>query len=92
MPAQKTAGATLRGDDPEARREAARLLGSARTERKRITSAQNIEKAQRTGRPILPLAAFACTCGHSDSLEGHPTTCPRGRAIRRRRKAGKPLQ
>ncbi len=35
------------------------------------------------------MTAITCTCGRGDALEGHPTTCPRGRAIRRRQKAGK---
>lgn len=44
-----------------------------------------------TGRAPRPLSEFACTCGAGDSIEGHKTTCPRGLAIWRRKKAGKPL-
>jgi hypothetical protein len=72
----------------EARREAARLMGRARTPAK-------IEAARRNapingllgGRPRKSLSEIPCNCGRGDSLEGHPTSCLRGLAIRRRQKA-----
>ncbi len=87
------AGAAMRTADPDARREAARLMGSARTPAKAEAAKRNANgpgrKANPGGRPLLPLSEFACICGRGDALEGHPTTCPRGLAIRRRQKAGK---
>ena len=87
-------GALLRAaTDPAARREAARLMGSARTPAKAAAAKRNANspgrKANPGGRPLKPLAEITCTCGRGEALEGHPTTCPRGRAIRRRQKAGK---
>ena len=63
---------------------AGRILGSMKTEAQRKASAAN---GKRGGRPQKPLSEIDCTCGRSDA-EGHPTTCPRGLAIRRRFKAG----
>ncbi len=94
MTTAKKSGAALRTVDAEARREAARLLGAATSERKRQTSAENGRKsvqAENNGRPRRPLSEIPCTCGRGEALEGHPTTCARGRAIRRRQKAGQPL-
>lgn len=76
-----------------ARRIAARVLGSAKSERKAATSRANGRLAPPgPGRPPRPLLTFPCTCGRGPALEGHPTTCKRGRAIRRRQKAGAPLE
>ena len=89
------AAAALRtaATDPDARREAARLMGSARTPAKAAAAKRNANgpgrKANPGGRPLKALADIPCTCGRGDALEGHPTTCLRGLAIRRRRKAGK---
>jgi hypothetical protein len=60
-------------------------IGSIRTEKKARASAEN---GKQGGRPQKDLSEIPCTCGRGDALEGHPTTCPRGLAIRRRRKAG----
>ena len=91
MADKRDAGATLReaGADEAARREAARLLGRSTSERKRAAVAANGRKAPPgPGRPFRPLESFPCTCGAGAAIEGHKTTCPRGLAIRRRRKAG----
>ena len=91
-PTPSERGAVLRTAEPDARREAARLMGSARTPAKAEAAKRNANgpgrKANPGGRPMLPLSAITCTCGRGDALDGHPTTCPRGRAIRRRQKAG----
>ncbi len=87
--AVNSSGAALRGEDEEARREAARRLGAARTPRKAASSSENLARA-RSLRGFKPLADIPCTCGAGDSLE-HRSTCPRGRTIRRRRKLGQPL-
>lgn len=84
-----TAATILRSEDADTRREAARMMGSATSERKRRTSAANGRLSKNGGRPPLPLDQIACTCGRGDALDGHPTSCPRGRAIRRREAAGK---
>lgn len=74
-------------DKPDVSREelsrALAYVGSIKTPKKSAASAANGKKG---GRPIKPLAAIPCTCGRGDTLEGHPTTCPRGLAIRRRMK------
>jgi hypothetical protein len=84
------------GDNEEARRAAA-VLGSSRSEKKQEAARENLLKARRTfaergqapGREPRPIESFECTCGRGDTLEGHPTTCPRGLTIYRRRKQGK---
>jgi len=88
-------GALLRGEDREARRLAASLMGQARTPRKAASSAENGRLYG--GKKIKPLAEIACACGAGDvtiNADGkplHPTTCPRGRVIRYRLTKGLPL-
>lgn len=72
--------------------EAGRKGGKAKTERKAESSRRN---GMLGGSSPRPLVDISCTCGRGDSEnigEGHPTTCPRGRAIRRRKEKGQPLQ
>ena len=83
-------GAQMHGDDPEARKRAAAVLGGARTEAKARAARENGAKNP-GGRAPMPLSSFPCTCGRGDSLDGHPTTCPRGVTIWRRRRKGIPL-
>jgi hypothetical protein len=66
-------------------------LGSRTSEKKRKTSAANVARTQFKPRPLLELA---CSCGGGGVLavEAHKTTCPRGRALRRRVAAGQPLE
>jgi hypothetical protein len=47
-------GADIRAEDENARKEAARLMGSVTSERKKKTSAENAKKSAqaRTGRPL----------------------------------------
>jgi hypothetical protein len=66
---------------PEEIRRVLAFVGRQRSAKKAASSAAN---GKAGGRPFKPLADYACTCGRGDVLEGHPTTCPRGRAIRRR--------
>jgi hypothetical protein len=87
MSTSEKAGTALRSEDEEARRQAASLLGSARTERKAASSREN---GKLGGRNLKPLAAIECTCGGGDTLN-HKTTCPRGRVIRYRQKNGLPM-
>jgi hypothetical protein len=91
-PTFSQSGARLRTADPDARREAARLMGSARTPAKAEAARRNANgpgrKANPGGRPLKPLAEIPCSCGAGDSME-HKTYCLRGQAIRRRQKAGK---
>lgn len=81
-------GALLRGEDADARREAAATMGRIRSPRKAASSAENGRLYG--GKKVGPLAEINCTCGRGESLE-HPTTCPRGRVIRYRQKKGLPL-
>lgn len=86
------AGAVLRGAaDGEERREAARLMGRVSSEAKAAAARENGLLSRSEGRPPAPLTDYECTCGGGDTMtpEAHKTTCPRGRAIRRRAKAGK---
>ena len=88
-------GALLRGEDADARRAAASVMGQARTPRKQASSAENGRLYG--GKKIKPLAEIACVCGAGDvtvNADGkplHPTTCPRGRVIRYRLTKGLPL-
>lgn len=89
--AEKLAGASLKraGASDEERSAAARAMGSARTEAKAAASRENGKKAPPgPGRPLRPINEIPCTCGKPDVIDGHPTTCPRGQAIKRRQKAG----
>jgi len=85
-------GAALRSVDPEKASEAGRMLGSIVTPKKQEASRRNGLRARELGRPggrpPKPLSEIPCNCGRGDSLEGHPTSCLRGLAIRRRQKAG----
>ncbi len=73
--------------------EAARLLGSIRTEKKSQAARENLAKVRYTGgRRPKPLSELACTCEAGESLEGHKSHCPRGRAIKRRRAKGESLE
>jgi hypothetical protein len=75
---------------PEARKEAARLMGSARTPAKTEAAKRNAPiNGLKGGRPQKPLAEIPCRCEAGDALEGHRWNCPRGQAIKRRQKAGK---
>jgi hypothetical protein len=68
-------------EDQQARREAARLMGRAKTERKAAASRVNGLKGSR---PRLPLESYECTCGGCPDTPKY--TCPRGRIILVRRK------
>ena len=93
VPPDKTA-AKMRGADPDARRQAAALMGAASTPRKQASSAAN---GRLGGKRMTPMVEIACTCGAGDvTVDGtgkplHPTTCPRGRVIRYRLTKGLPL-
>jgi hypothetical protein len=92
---QEDSGQKLKGVDDEAKREAARLLGSITTERKRASSAANIAKARNmNGPPLKKLSEIACTCTAGDASEhtAHRSYCLRGAAVRRRQKKGAPLE
>lgn len=60
-------------------REVMQALGQRRSEKKAASSRENGHKG---GRPRKAIEEYPCTCGRED----HPTTCPRGLAIRRRAK------
>lgn len=86
MEADKTPGAALRtGDAPDAVREAARMLGSVKTPKKAASSVKN---GRMGGKPPKPLPSIPCTCGAGSQTEGHRATCPRGRAVKRRKARG----
>lgn len=75
--------------DEEQRREAARMMGRARSEAKAEAARRNsLLSIGKGGRPTKPLSEIACKCGVGDALEGHKWDCPRGQAIKRRKKAG----
>lgn len=66
--------------------EAARALGSIKTEKKAASSRENGKKG---GGQLKPLETIPCTCG-GQGME-HKATCPRGVRIRVRQKRGLPL-
>lgn len=67
-------------------------MGSVRTERKINAALGNLAKRtdeQLGGRPTKPLSQIECRCEAGDALDGHKWDCPRGQAIKRRKKQGK---
>ena len=70
--------------------EAARQLGSIRTERKAASSRENGKLGGRPRGTVKPLAEIECNCG-GEGLN-HKAGCPRGRAIRYRQAKGLPLE
>jgi len=76
---------------PEARSEAARLMGQVRTQRKIEAAMANLAKRtedEKGGRPPKQLVEIECRCAAGEALDGHQWDCPRGQAIKRRKKAG----
>jgi hypothetical protein len=67
--------------------EAARALGQIKTEKKAAASRENGKKS--AGPPLKSLDSIPCNCG-GEGLE-HKSTCPRGRRIQARRRAGLPI-
>lgn len=88
-PAAAASSPASKSVSDEARREAARLMGRARTpakiEKARINAPINGLKG---GRPTKPLSEIPCKCGAGDALDGHTWDCLRGQAIKRRKKTG----
>jgi hypothetical protein len=78
--------------------EAAKIMGSVRSERKTEAARERykarVEKygPMQGGRKPQPLSAIECTCKAGNSLEGHKSYCPRGKAIKRRQDKGLPLE
>ena len=74
--------------------EIAGFLGSIKTPKKAASSRENGKAGGRPAGSVKPLLEIPCNCNGGDTLapEAHPTTCPRGRAIRRRIKENKPLE
>ena len=88
----KPGGLASKDASEEARREAARLMGAARTPAKLEASMRNLARRgpdQLGGRPAVPLFEIPCRCGAGDVVEGHKAVCPRGAAVKRRKVAGK---
>jgi hypothetical protein len=82
-------------EDPktgEKKLAAAVALGSIKTERKAAASRENGKRASAgPGVPPKPLMEIQCTCTAGESLEGHRWDCPRGQAVKRRKKEGRNL-
>ena len=60
-------------------REAAQVMGEARSERKTLAAREN---GKQGGRPLKPLEQLPCTCG--PDAAHHTSRCPRGKAVKRR--------
>lgn len=89
----------------EARKEAARLMGSTKTEKKAAAARANGFKPghpghKNGGRKMTPLSEILCSCGGGDTTElwtaetdtGHKWNCKRAQAIKRRASEGRDLQ
>lgn len=74
----------LTEEEKKTLQEAGRILRRMNTDKQRQASASNGKKG---GRPQKPLSEIPCNCGRGED-EQHPTSCPRGLAVRRRMKAG----
>ncbi len=86
-------GEDLRAGDGAARSEAARLMGSVKSEKKAAAARAN---AQKTYKPMKALAEIPCICETPAGDIGlppfrHKSTCLRGRAIKYRTAKGLPL-
>jgi len=79
-------------DPSAAARALAKIKSPKRLQESRRTIAIARQHIKNPGRKPWPLSRYECTCGRGDSLEGHPWSCPRGQAIRRRIKKGYPLE
>jgi hypothetical protein len=78
-------------DKQETNSDAARRLGSIRTEKKAAAARETGRKyGHLGGRPLKPLSEIACNCG-GVGLD-HKASCLRGQAIRRRQKKGQALE
>jgi hypothetical protein len=78
--ASKDAGA-------EARKQAAILMGSVKSDKKTRAANENLAKRppdKLGGRKAKPIEEYPCVCG----LDIHHWSCPRGQAIKRREKMG----
>ena len=79
----------------DARKEAARLMGSIKTEKKAAAARANGFKpghpsfVKNPGAKLKALYSLPCTCTAGDTTEGHKWDCPRGQAIKRRLKEGR---
>jgi hypothetical protein len=69
----------------DARREAARLMGSVKSDEKKRAALENLAKRPADklgGRKRRDIGEYPCTC----AVETHHWTCPRGQAIKREAK------
>ena len=81
----------MEAENTDARRAAAALLGSIRSEAKAAASRANGAKnaAGGPGRTPAALWGIRCTCGAGEVVDGHRWSCPRGQAVKRRRAQGR---
>jgi hypothetical protein len=90
---------------PEAKSQAAAVLGRIRTEKKAAAARRNGFKpgnAHGVGPAPMLLSEIECCikvgkaagapCPGGDALTGHHWSCPRGQAIQRRQKSGRDVQ
>lgn len=69
--------------------QAARALRAIPSEKRTEASRMN---GQAGGRPQKLLSEIDCSCEAGETMEGHKSTCKRGRAIKRREAKGLPLE
>lgn len=76
-------------DENELIRQAMSVIGKRTSAAKKVSSRENGKRGGRPAGSLKPLSQLNCTCGGCP--EQPKTTCPRGRAIRRRLAASQPL-
>ena len=83
----------LTDEEREILKQAGRIMQKVRSPKKAAAARENGKAGGRPVGSVKPLLEIPCNCKGGDSLtvEAHPTSCPRGRAIRRRIKENKPL-
>jgi len=82
---------TMNTAQAEIVRQAMRIIRGVNSPSQQAASRENGKKGGRPAGSLKPLSAIPCNC-EAEEIGSHKSTCPRGRAVRRRQGAGQPLE